>query len=286
MAKHCGTLKYSKLAGTLFLATLFLVNIVAGAQTTPSVGDACQTTQTVAACQSLSKTRTAKPASGLYVALASSFTMGFAGLSHGQTSQNSAEQIALANCKAMGANDCKVVKSGQNSCVAMSTYYAVFGMGTLINFGYGQNASRSGAAAQSLAECGIASGQICTLRATSCSSDNPAFASPLPLPTGGKPGSVDSNLVGTWETDIGGPNGGRWVWQISANGTYEVHSEAFDGAPSNAGTFSAKGGLYTLHATNFVWDDAGSYTFQPPGTLVASGKLGNGTWHKIAQEDE
>ena len=48
--------------------------------------------------------------------------------------------------------------------------------------------------------------------------------------------------------------------------------------------FSAKGGLYTLDATNFVWDDAGSDTFQAPGTLSASGKLGNGSWHKIAQE--
>jgi hypothetical protein len=268
----------------VFVAALFPGCLAIQAQNPPQVGDSCQTTQTLAACQSLAKSGTANPAAGLYVALASSFTMGFAGLAHGQTSQSVAEQTALANCKSLGANDCKIQKSAQNSCVAMATYYAVFGMGTLINFGYGEGANRVGAASQALAACAKASGQNCNVRATSCSSDNPAFASPLPLPSGGKPGSVDPNLVGTWAIDISGATGGRWVWQISGNGTYEVHSEALDGAPSNAGTFSAKNGLYTLDATNFVWDDAGSYTFQAPGTLSASGKLGNGTWHKIAQE--
>ena len=130
-------------AATLFLAALFPACVAVHAQNPPQVGDSCQTTQTLAACQSLAKAGTANPAAGLYVALASSFTMGFAGLAHGQTSQSVAEQTAVTNCNALGANDCKIQKSAQNSCVAMATYYAVFGMGTLINFGYGEGANRA-----------------------------------------------------------------------------------------------------------------------------------------------
>ncbi len=73
------------------------------------------------------------------------------------------------------------------------------------------------------------------------------------MPAGGEPGSVDPHWVGTWALDINSENGGRWVWQISSSGTYELHSEAFDGTPTNVGTLSAQGGHYTLHATNITW---------------------------------
>lgn len=74
--------------------------------------------------------------------------------------------------------------------------------------------------------------------------------------------------------------------QVSAGGTYEVHSEALDGTPSSIGTFIATGGRYTLHATNLSYDDTGTYSFEAPGNMVATGKLGTGTWHKIAKDDE
>lgn len=68
---------------------------------------------------------------------------------------------------------------------------------------------------------------------------------------------------------------------MAPNGTYELHSEAMDNTPSNAGTFSASNGHYTLHAITMTWDDAGTYKVQSSGVVVATGKLGTGTWRKI-----
>jgi hypothetical protein len=86
-------------------------------------------------------------------------------------------------------------------------------------------------------------------------------------------------MVGTWALEI---NPGRWIWRVATNGTYEFHSEAMDATPSNAGTFSASGGNYTLHANNIPWDDLGTYKVEAPGVVVATGRLGTGTWRRIA----
>lgn len=52
------------------------------------------------------------------------------------------------------------------------------------------------------------------------------------------------------------------------NGTCEFHSEALDGAPTHAGTFTASKGNYKLHAINLSWDVTGTYTFQGPDTMI------------------
>jgi len=70
-------------------------------------------------------------------------------------------------------------------------------------------------------------------------------------------------------------------WRIAPNGTYEFHSKAMDGTPTHAGTFTPSNGQYKLHAINLVWDDAGTYTFPGPGTILGNGKLGPGTWHRM-----
>ena len=76
------------------------------------------------------------------------------------------------------------------------------------------------------------------------------------------------------------------MWNIAANGTYEFHSEAGDRAPSQAGTISARGGAWSIQAQNMKWTDTGTYTFQAPGTMIATGKLGTGTWHRVTYKDE
>jgi hypothetical protein len=116
------------------------------------------------------------------------------------------------------------------------------------------------------------------VRLAPCGDDDVRWSSPLPLPPGNQPGSVDPNLVGTWELLI---NPGFWVWQIGRNGTYTFQSQAADGAPSHMGTFTASNGHYTLHATNMSIDDVGTYKYQAPGTLVATGRLGTGIWRRV-----
>ena len=88
---------------------------------------------------------------------------------------------------------------------------------------------------------------------------------------------VDPHTVGTWQISV---NPGRWVWEIGRNGTYEFHSEAPDGAASHAGTFSAHDGHWSLRATN-GYTDGGTYTFQPPDSLIATGHLDTGTWRHL-----
>lgn len=258
----------------------------ANAQNTSDVGDACQLTKSVEACASMAKAWKPGGSAGLYVALAISKATPKAGVAHGQTSKSAAEQLALANCKAAGANDCSIAQSQENTCLGFATSVTKTATYTKTDVGAGADPDRTKAGNFALQGCRETGGQQCEVRVSACSSDNPAYPSRLPLPAGGKAGSVDSNWVGTWQIDINGQNGGRWIWQISVNGTYELHSEAFDGTPANVGTFSASGGRYTLHATNIDWDDAGTYFNQAPGTMVATGKLGTGTWHKIAGEDE
>ena len=90
------------------------------------------------------------------------------------------------------------------------------------------------------------------------------------------PAIVDGDTVGTWQIPV---NGGRWVWEIDADGTYKFHSEASDGAAPHAGTFSASGGHWSLQATN-GYSDGGTYTVQAPDSLIITGRLGTGTWHR------
>jgi hypothetical protein len=272
-------------AAVSIIGLIIPANVAAPAQTTLKLGDSCELTQSAQACASLAKA-SPKPASRLFAAIATSSSTLRAGVAHGQTSKSAAEQLALAKCRAVGANDCKVTNSIQGSCLGYAGNVISVGSATMTSSGFGTGSDRAQAGSQAIANCHSGSSTQCTINVTPCAGDNPAYSSPLPLPPGGKPGSVDPNWVGAWELDPYGPDGGRWVMQISASGSYEVHSEALDGTPSSVGTFSAKSGRYTLHATNISWDDTGTYSFQSPGTMDATGKLGTGTWHKIAQDDE
>ncbi len=110
-----------------------------------------------------------------------------------------------------------------------------------------------------------------------CSSDDPRWAPPLPSVAAPAAATVDHRAVGTWALTI---NGGRWLWVIHANGTYEFRSVALDGAPSHAGTFSASAGRWVLKSTN-GWSDGGTYKLEGNG-LVATGRLGTGKWRRMS----
>jgi hypothetical protein len=87
---------------------------------------------------------------------------------------------------------------------------------------------------------------------------------------------LDPGTVGEWQLAV---NGGLWIWDIHPDGSYEFHSEAGDGAAPHAGKFAASGGVWSLQATN-GYTDGGTYVFQGPDSLVATGHLGTGNWHR------
>jgi hypothetical protein len=95
-----------------------------------------------------------------------------------------------------------------------------------------------------------------------------------------KTSSLDGNLVGTWKLPL---KGGPWIWEILQDGSYKFHSEARDGAPSHAGTFSAKEGNWSLNSTT-GYNDAGYYLYQSPDVLIAAGKLGAAAWVRSTAE--
>lgn len=197
--------------------------------------------------------------------------------SHGTTTQAEVERGALQACLARGDKDCKLVHTVMNSCAALAVPAKLIAN----NYGYGSGPRREGAAAQALADCAKGGALGCNVREAPCSSDDPRWGSPLPLPPGGTPGSVDPALVGLWKLNI---DSGIWVMQISANGTYTLHTEATDNAPSNDGTFTTSNGHYTMHAINMQSDDQGTYTVPSAGVMVASGKLGTGTWYRLTSD--
>lgn len=205
-----------------------------------------------------------------WAALAVSDSTLRSGSSHGQTSEAGAKQLALKNCST-GASDCKIVNWG-NTCFALAV--------NRTNGSYGQDfaRSRSEAATKAVARCPGGS-ESCVVQASPCAGDDSRWPSPLPLPPPpSKPApKIDPHTIGTWALLI---NPGRWVWEVAPNGTYEFHSEAPDGTPSNAGTFSASDGHWSLHSTD-GYTDGGTYKFVPPDSLVATGKLGTGTWRRI-----
>jgi hypothetical protein len=195
----------------------------------------------------------------------------------GTTTEASVEGAALQYCRGMGPSDCKVY-GVLNACIAVATQPNPVPN----HFGVASGPTREAAAAGALSECAKAGGVNCVVQFSPCSSDNPLWSgSPLPLPPGGKPGSVDPALVGLWKLNV---TGGIWVWQISANGTYTCHSEATDNARAHNGTFTASNGKYTLHAIMMDWDDQGTYTMQGAAAVSMTGKLGTGTWVRIQSD--
>jgi hypothetical protein len=211
-----------------------------------------------------------------YAAIAVSPSTMSAGAEHGTTTEVSVDSGALQYCQQSDAKDCKIY-SAVDSCVALAKPAKLVPN----QFGCAAAATREGAAAKALEECTKAGGINCAVSLAPCGNDDVRFQSPLPLPPGEQPGSVDPALVGLWGLDV---SSGIWVWQISVNGTYKFHSEAPDNAPSHAGTFTASNGKYTLHAISMVWDDQGTYTMQGSTAVVMTGKPGTGTWKRITMD--
>ena len=232
-----------------------------------------------AAVVSLLAALSARPAAAQgfgYAAIAVSPSTLKSGAEHGTTTEASVDQGALQYCQQSGANDCRIY-SAVDSCVALATPEKPVPN----HYGCAAAATREVAAAQALAACAKAGGINCFVGLAPCSNDDVRFASPLPLPPGGKPGSVDPALVGLWGLNV---TSGIWVWQISANGTYTFHTEAPDNTLPHDGTFTASNGKYTLHSIVSPWDDQGTYTMQGTTAVVMTGKLGTGTWYRIAAD--
>jgi hypothetical protein len=82
-----------------------------------------------------------------------------------------------------------------------------------------------------------------------------------------------------WELTV--PSG-AWVLEIHPDGSYQFHSEAQDGAPTHAGTFSASNGVWKLVATTGLpgLTDGGVYSVSSPDVWSATGHLGTGVWHR------
>jgi hypothetical protein len=96
------------------------------------------------------------------------------------------------------------------------------------------------------------------------------------LPSQAAPSTpVDPRLVGVWELPA---KGGRWVWIINPNGTYDFHSEAHDGTAPHSGSFSASAGHWSIRASDGT-TDGGTYRSNPQGTFVATGRSGTAAWN-------
>jgi hypothetical protein len=194
-----------------------------------------------------------------------------AGGAHGRESDSEASGTALQSCRRNGAKDCKVLTGGANQCVALAISYSDK------TFGYDSGVNRISAASHALAQCRKYGGKNCVLIVSPCGDDEVRWSSPMPLPLDVTGGKVDPVLVGTWIMER---NPGQWVWRVASNGTYEFHSEAPDNFSSNNGTLATDSGHYTLHAISMTWDDVGTYVVQSPNVIVATGKLGTGTWKR------
>ena len=94
--------------------------------------------------------------------------------------------------------------------------------------------------------------------------------------------------MGYWKASV---NGGLWILQIAANGTYTFHSAA-PASPGNQpmhnGTFTTSNGKYTMHAISIVFDTQGTYTIQgsSKGTLQMNGNLGSSTWYRTGLDPD
>jgi hypothetical protein len=256
----------------LMIAVLILPAGAAHAQ--DQNGQACVDALGYAGCDSLGKANPNGPQQTIvlhFAALAISPTTMLAGSSHGQNSISQAEQTAMGNCR---QKDCKVLAWVQNQCQALAVSYAEK------TYGWSSSSVRARAADDAMQRCHSSGGKSCRVIAAPCAGDDIRFRSPLPLPSGTATAIVDPNVVGTWELLI---NPGVWVWTIAANGTFESHTLALDNAPSIAGTVTFSGGKWSFQALNLSNNDGGTYKLTAPGTMVATGKLGTGTWRKVSR---
>lgn len=201
-------------------------------------------------------------------AIGSAAKVGFA---TGQASADAAENLALSNCAANNGNQACEISKTTVGCIGIADR-----PGGGVSFWDSPKATRVDAYIHVLKICGATG---CRVETTACADDDPRVSPPLPLPPGLVGGRVDPATVGTWELPM---HPGRWIWQIAANGTYELHIEAPDGGESQAGKYVSNAGVWTLDsiAGNFA-TDGGTYIMQGPDTMVVTGKLGTGVWQRV-----
>jgi hypothetical protein len=96
---------------------------------------------------------------------------------------------------------------------------------------------------------------------------------------------VDPDLVGVWTLNVPNSQGtDRWVWDVHGDGTYSFHAEGPGNVPAHSGIFAGFAGHYSLNSTTMQWTDVGTYQLQGD-SLLASGKLGSGTWTRMQDND-
>ncbi len=110
----------------------------------------------------------------------------------------------------------------------------------------------------------------------------PVSTSTAPIaPAAAASGPVAARAQGTWFMLVPNPKGvSTWYWQIRGDGTYSFWSDGPGAVSSHAGTVHFQDGQWTLASPTNNWNDGGSYDLSDPNTLVATGRLGKGVWHR------
>lgn len=117
------------------------------------------------------------------------------GSSHGQDSQDAAEQLALTNCRT-AASDCKLEVWGRNTCLALSTSHPEGA------YGYDNDPNRERAQAKAIAQCRAGNGKNCVVQASPCANDDPRFGEPTSV--------IRTNpYIGTWKLNVARSNFGK-----------------------------------------------------------------------------
>lgn len=153
-----------------------------------------------------------------YAAIAVSNTTLRSGTSQGQTSQSTAEQLALNSCRT-AASDCKAAMWGVNSCVALAVSLPEK------TWGASWDTNRAQAGASAVTICRQHGGKSCTVQASPCASDDPFRAALSPLdPIVGcyRWFNGADVLIREDHTLTGGPFNGTWQMANLAQGIYAL----------------------------------------------------------------
>jgi hypothetical protein len=98
--------------------------------------------------------------------------------------------------------------------------------------------------------------------------------------------AIDPRVVGTWVNQTVNQQGGtvRWIWEIAPDGAYRFRSEGAGGPPAHAGRGAFAEGQWSLQATSGQpgHTDSGSYQVVGSDHVFFVGRLGPGTWQRMA----
>ncbi|MGZ5854589.1 MAG: caspase family protein [Xanthobacteraceae bacterium] len=100
--------------------------------------------------------------------------------------------------------------------------------------------------------------------------------------------TVEEAAIGTWELFVPNNHGlARWTWEIQPSGNYHFRSRGPGAAPAHDGTINVTDGKWSIHANSGLpgYEDGGSYEVKDRDTLVMTGKLGTGVWHRAGTND-